>query len=175
MVNNFILFCQKQVSKFGKKDLPSMLITILCVVCYGKDYSFVYTEISTIDSLLYSFCHANIFHLSINLIALWQFRPRWFTVSVAYYITFAIVPFVSVLNVPTCGLSVLLFACYARYYVSWKKSVIRIIIMNSMLLALNMLFSTTYFNVIAHAVAFFVGYIFWTIYYKAKLIWKEEN
>lgn len=154
---------------------PTVFLTLLCLGLHCNHYAFSCSRLSAEDIMLYSFSHANIFHLLINLYALWKFRPRWLTVAVSYFITIAIVPYVCQLTIPTCGLSVLLFACYARYYVSWKKSVVRVIVSNTILLGMNMLFANTFFNVMAHAVAFFIAYIIWSIYYKTKQLWKKEN
>ncbi len=83
------------------------------------------------EHMFYSFSHANIFHLLANLAALFQFKPRWKTCAVAYVAAVAAsyLPMAS-LDVPTCGLSGFIFACYARKYFSFRMNPLRLVLCN---------------------------------------------
>ena len=78
----------------------------------------------TCQRIFYIFSHANIFHLAVNLTALLRFRPRAKTCIVALAVSYAVtfIPFAH-LQVPTCGLSGFLMACFARHYRAWRKPV----------------------------------------------------
>lgn len=119
---------------------------------------------------LYTFCHANIFHLILNLWALSAFRPRKLTLLVGLAIA-TIVPIFSAIATPTCGASAAILAMYARRYVAWRKPWVRIFILNIILLLITFLYDDmAVFNAMAHLMSFSIGYVFWTIYYKLKTI-----
>lgn len=106
------------------KFVPSALIAACCVVsfCLSLDWDFG-AEFSFTRSMLYHFSHANIFHLALNLVALFRFCPRWSTCAVAFACASAasMLPFTCDASEGTCGLSGFLFASYARRYVTWRE------------------------------------------------------
>lgn len=106
--------------------------------------------------LFYHFDHANIFHLALNLWALYQFKPRWKTVVVAYAVSSlaALLPFSSV-AMPTCGLSGMLMAAYARKYAEFRLPIWKPI-------SANMVFALfPMFNWKIHLVSFLISYLVW--------------
>lgn len=83
---------------------------------FGRDFDIV-------CSLLYHFSYANVFHLALNLVALFRFRPRWSTCATAFMCASlaSAFPFTASAAEGTCGLSGFLFAAYARRYATWKE------------------------------------------------------
>lgn len=113
-------------------------------------------EFSLAGSLFYSFSHANIFHLSANLYALYLFKPRFSTCVAAYFsaVTASLLPF-SCMAEPTCGLSAFVFAAYARKYCLWRLPLHRIFIINLVFAILP------HFNWKIHLISFIVSYSYW--------------
>lgn len=134
---------------------PSIVLTMLCVVGYWFNLMFGESQPWWM-CFFYHFDHANIFHLVLNLWALYQFKPRWKTVIVAYAVSSlsALLPFSSV-ALPTCGMSGLLMAAYARKYAEFRMPLWKPI-------AVNMLFALfPMFNWKIHLVSFLISYIAW--------------
>lgn len=151
----------------------SFICLIVCIADINLSYSI--DNLGSADIYLYIFSHANIFHMGINLYALWRFKPRLLTFIVGLIVAM-VVPYVSALSIPTCGASAMIVAMMARHYVAWKKTYTRIIIYNAILLAIMLIPGiSVIFNVLAHIMAFCIGFIFWTTYYKIKILWKKEN
>lgn len=152
--------------------------SLLCIVLHAGGVRFCYSthNLHTTGAYLYTFCHANIFHLAINLYALWRFRPRPYTFLVSLAVA-TVIPLFSALDTPTCGASAMIVAAYSRNYVAWHRSWTRILLLNACLLAFHYVIIGTemmYFNGIAHVMAFSIGYIYWTIHYKIISLWKEN-
>ncbi len=152
------------------KLLPSVIIAITCILLFCFSISFKCdSQSKSILKLLYIFSHANIFHLTLNLIALFQFRPRFKTCIIGYIssVLAAFIPF-SHLAVPTCGLSGFLMACYARRYYSYKLNP-KWLILSNVVLAF-----VPYVNWRIHLISFFIAYIIYgtihryTIYRRSK-------
>lgn len=138
-----------------KRLWPSILLTVLCMVGYWLNLTFG-AEQPWWMCFFYHFDHANVFHLALNLWALYQFKPRWKTCAVAYAVSSlaALLPFSSV-ALPTCGLSGLLMAAYARKYAEFRLPIWKPI-------AANMLFAFfPMFNWKIHLVSFLISYIAW--------------
>ena len=125
--------------------------------------------------LLFHFTHANILHLLANAAALLYFRPRWKTLALAYpaailaallYLTIPLAPVAgasapaSLLTLPTCGLSAIVCACFARRYVAYHKSPLPFILIQLPFILLPN------FNFIIHILSFIIAYIAWRIIYK---------
>ena len=106
-----------------KRLIPSLIIALTSVILQlaGKHFYFDTNSIPY-DHFLYTFTHANIFHLSLNLIALFQFKPRVKTCLIGYVscVLASFVPLAS-LPVPTCGMSGFIMGCYARRYHAYTK------------------------------------------------------
>lgn len=134
---------------------PAIFITLGCLVGFCMDLTFGAGRPWWM-CIVYHFDHANIFHLALNLWALYQFKPRWKTCVVAYATSSlaALIPFVSV-SLPTCGLSGLLMAAYARKYAEFRLPLWKPI-------AVNMVFALfPMFNWKIHLVSFLVSYLVW--------------
>jgi hypothetical protein len=115
---------------------------------------------STINPLLYHFTHASILHLITNAAALLYFRPRWATAAVAYATASlaALCP-ITHLALPTCGLSGLISAAFARRYAAHRLPPWQFILP-------NLLFAFfPNFNYRIHILSFILAYIIWKIYY----------
>lgn len=135
--------------------MPSILIASICILFQLFHIDIHCALHSSLHSkFLYLFSHANIFHLLLNLIALFRFRPRLKTCLIAYVVSVVAVfiPFAH-LPLPTCGLSGFLMACYARRYYSWKLSV-KWILLSNLLLA----FIPVY-NWRVHLICFTLAYL----------------
>ena len=146
------------------KYLLSISIALACILCYCLPIRIGYnSDLSYMGCLLYSFFHANIFHLAVNLVALWRFIPRIHTACVAYVcaVVTAALPFTAI-SEDTYGLSAFLFAAYARRYVAWKQSVGLLI---GIQLALALL---PHINWKAHLCAFLMSYSYWRVFYGRK-------
>jgi hypothetical protein len=146
------------------RTIPSMFIALVCIEFYIFHANFAFsTNCALVNRLLFHFSHANIYHLLINLIALFQFRPRWKTCFVAYIVSTscAFIPVVS-LSVPTLGLSGFIMACYARKYASWQMNPLYLIGINVILAFLPN------FNWRIHVVAFLISYAIWLVITRIK-------
>lgn len=133
----------------------SILIAITCILFHLFSIHVHCTVHSTLHyKLLHLFSHANIFHLLLNLTALFQFRPRLKTCLIGYLVSVSVMflPF-AYTDLPTCGLSGFLMACYARRYYSWKISVKWILLSNLLLAFIPV------FNWRVHLLCFFLSYL----------------
>lgn len=104
---------------------PSCAMTVMCAVCFIFSIRFDFGDgFPPVHSLLYHFCHANLFHLLLNTTALFRFRPRWSTCAVAYISASlaSLMPFTWSAAEGTCGLSGFLFAAYARRLATWREN-----------------------------------------------------
>lgn len=143
-----------------KKLLPTITITAVCVTAQLTSHTFTfYSQCGAAGHLLYHFSHANIFHLALNLLALFSFVPRTSTCMVAYIAATvaSYLPFMG-MDAPTCGLSAFVFAAYARKYYFWRMPVWRLLAAN-VALAL-----VPWFNWKIHISAFLLSYLMWMAY-----------
>ena len=141
-----------------KKYIPSLVMTLPAVFLLAfRPHGFT-TSALLPGCLYYHFFHANIWHLLGNLLALFPFHPRWKTLGVAYVSATlaAIIPGVAVAD-PTCGMSAILYACFARSYAANRRNPIP-------LLALNMAFVfIPAVNWRIHLAAFVISYVTWLL------------
>lgn len=145
-------------SNFSRQT-TSIIIAVTCVIFYFSHSNFDFNSQSDFQSkLLYIFSHANIFHLTLNLIALFRFKPRIKTCFVAFISSAAaaFIPFAS-MELPTCGLSGFLMACYARRYCSHRLNIIWIIASNLAMSIIPVL------NWKIHLLSFFIAYSIWHV------------
>ena len=140
---------------FDVRLWPCVILTLLCAVGYWFDLTFG-SDAPWWRCFVYHFDHANIFHLALNLWAMYQFKPRWKTFAVAYIVssTAALLPLSSV-ALPTCGLSGLLMAAYARKYAEFRMPIWKPIAVNMVFALLPM------FNWKIHLVSFLLSYLVW--------------
>lgn len=122
------------------------------------------TEAATpLFPLLYHFTHANILHLIANAAALLYFKPRPSTAVMAFLVASAValLPFLQ-LDAPTCGLSAIACAAFARRYVAWHTNPLPF-------LAFQLLFAfIPNFNFKIHVIAFLTALVIWKILYWSK-------
>lgn len=140
------------------KYIPSLAIALpACLLMIAGPHGFTSSHVFP-QCLYYHFFHANIWHLLGNLLALFLFHPRWKTLGVAYASATlsAIIPGVAVAE-PTCGMSAILYACFARSYAANRRNPIP-------LLALNMAFVfIPAVNWRIHLAAFVISYVTWLL------------
>lgn len=143
-----------------KPFVPSIAVALLCLCFQASGARFAYTAGSGVwEHLFYGFCHANVFHLALNLMALFQFKPRVKTCVIGYVasVVASFVPFAS-LDVPTLGLSGFVMACYARRYYAFRLKPWRIILANVVLAFVP------FYNWRIHLLSFFIAYIIYGIW-----------
>ena len=141
-----------------KRLIPSLIIALTSVILQlaGKHFYFDTNSIPY-DHFLYTFAHGNIFHLSLNLIALFQFKPRVKTCLIGYVscVLASFVPLAS-LPVPTCGMSGFIMGCYLSLILSlWR------IILSNIVRAFIPLF-----NWRIHLLSFLIAYIIYGVIQK---------
>ena len=136
------------------------LIALSCIIFYYDHQTYGFSTHSGLkDHLLYHFCHANVFHLAANLLALYAFRPRIYTCIVAYTcaVLVSYIPII-IYDTPTMGLSAFLFAAYSRKFYFHHLNPSRLI-----LLQLAFAFIPG-INWMIHIAAFISGYLYWMVY-----------
>lgn len=147
-----------------RQSFLSFVISAVCVVMYlaGDRYG-VGEGSGLLDALTYHFCHANIFHLALNLYALLRFCPRPLTCLVGFVsaTVAALIPWCH-MALPTCGLSGMIMACYARKYQSWRLDMTRLAVINVILAFFP------FFNWKIHIVSFILAYCFYEIRAKVR-------
>lgn len=164
---------REKISQIKHNQLLKYIITITSIVFLVLDIAFDITfnitnTFSVRNSLLYIFSHANIFHLALNIWALWSFKPRIKTCIIAFIVSFAVtlLPFIH-LEQPTCGLSGFLLACFARRYQSHRINPWRILLVNLIFIPFPM------FNWKIHLAAFFIAYIYYFIEERTRTLLKR--
>ena len=148
-----------------KEYWPSAILTIICVTIWlmGKKTaeSMAVSSIAVWQCIfLYHFAHANIFHLICNLMALWPFRPRPMTVLVAFLCSSASALILMAYYPgygPVCGLSAMLFACFARRYATWKLPIWKIVLLNVAFIFIPRV------DGLLHLLSFFLSYAVWKV------------
>lgn len=150
------------LKRFDRKYWPSLVLTLMCLTVsfLGRDVrdSMAVSYDSWHNVLLYHFAHANIFHLICNLMALWPFAPRIRTVIVAYAcssFSALLLAFTVPGYGPVCGLSAMLFACFARRYATWQKPTWQILLVNLPFLFIPQV------DALLHLLSFYTSYLIW--------------
>lgn len=106
------------IKKFGERNfIVKLTLTVVCVSCCFWHVGF-YKGCPIENHFLYSFFHANVFHLIINLMVLWNIRNR---ISVVPSLLIAVAASFLPMYVqePTMGLSGFLFAAFG---IMWGKT-----------------------------------------------------
>jgi len=171
--------------------IPTITLTTITLTTWLAQQGF--PSLSTPSSpfphiLTYHFFHANIYHLLLNLLALWLYRPRTATLITAYltatlaaYIDSLITPAISTLytgnsgfppftpnpplpQFPTIGLSALIFAAFARNYVAWHRHTYPILI------AIIITAPIPNLNWHLHLISFITSHIIWKAIYKTRAL-----
>lgn len=148
---------ERSTSTLLTRYLPSILITLVCVVFFIMGIKIGFTGSPCIrTALLYHFSHANIFHMLANMICLFQFHPRWKTCAVAFAAASvaSFIPYMS-MALPTYGLSAFLFAAYARKFATWRLNPWKLIAFNLLFIFIPV------FNWKIHLSAFGISYLIW--------------
>lgn len=104
------------VSKtLGRKgNLTKAILSILCLVCLPLHIGFN-EGCPWWNHILYSFSHVNIFHLTINLIVLWNVRNKLRPIqSFVIAVAASFLPMYA--SAPTMGISGLLFASFGQMW-----------------------------------------------------------
>lgn len=138
--------------------LARIVLSVICLVCYIWHIGF-YEGCPWWNHLAYVFCHANIFHLAINLMVLWSIKNK-INVIEAIVIAFAASFLPMYVSEPTMGLSGFLFAAFGCMWGKtgrWKdatKKVIPFILITMVMPNVNGLL---------HFYCFLLGYLFETL------------
>lgn len=140
------------------KYIPSLFIALpACILIFVGPYGFTSSELFP-QCLYYHFFHANIWHLLGNLLALFPFHPRWKTLCVAYVTATlaAVIPWVAVSD-PTCGMSAILYACFARNYAENRRNPVPLLVANMIFVFIPAV------NWRIHLAAFVISYVTWLL------------
>ena len=149
--------------------VSSLVLAVPAVVVFfiGKDFrlslAFGYGA-AWYTFFLYHFSHANLFHLAANMVALFEFKPRWNTVLVGYICSTlsAFLLGLMPMDIMTCGMSGLIMACIARKYASWKWKIWKILVINLVLAFIPN------FDWRIHLLSFFMSYAIWKVVNRAR-------
>lgn len=116
MAKNIILR-KLEGSSIKRNVLDKSLLTLFCLLFYAWHIGFS-ADVSWQHHVLFNFCHANIFHLIINLMVLWQVQNR-IPVVEALLVSFLASYLPMYVSAPTMGLSGFLFAAFG---IMWGKT-----------------------------------------------------
>lgn len=146
----------------NRNDKIKVILTVICLFSYQYHIGF-YEECPILNRLAYSFCHANIWHLAINIFVLWSIQGKLYVIA-----PLAIAIYASTLPMcvtePTMGLSGFLFAwfgiAWGRAKKPWQgmKAILPYIL-------ITMLISNV--NGLLHLYTFLLGLVFSYIYFKS--------
>lgn len=118
MAKNIIIeTLESRIKANARNLLDKSMLTLLCVVFYFAHIGFA-TDSPWQAHVLFSFCHANVFHLIINLWVLWQIQNR-IPVVEALLVAFLTSYLPMYVSEPTMGLSGFLFAAFG---IMWGKT-----------------------------------------------------
>lgn len=160
-----------------KDCIPSFVLLACCLCCSLLEHGGIVNRqtfggcpVTLSDCMTYHFSHANIFHLAANTFALLSFRPRWSTLLASYLCATMAALLLSCATAvighplpPTCGMSGILFAAFARRAVAWKQFPL-------MLLAVNFIFALSpLYSWQTHLVSFLISYGLWHLYYRQNI------
>lgn len=104
-------------SRSGEIDIATRwAVTIACIVLFPAHSGF-YSGCSLDERFAYSFCHANLFHLTINLMVLWNIKGKF-----TFMLPFAISVLASFLPMHTTGVTMGLSGFLFAYFgMEWGK------------------------------------------------------
>lgn len=92
-------------------------LAAFCVASYKYHIGF-YEGCPMFNRIAYSFCHANVFHLVVNLFVLWSIRGKLYVIA-PLVIAFCASLLPMMVTEPTMGLSGYLFAWFG---IAWGKA-----------------------------------------------------
>lgn len=144
------------MKKLIKSVPPSnVCLALLAIVCFAFGFSHpVVWFVPGINHLLFSFSHANIFHLLANVFALALLRKP---VGWVAFLAASVASFLPMSSTPTLGLSALLFAhigstwAPSRGFTPMCRKVLPFAVLVGLLPGVNLLI---------HIYALFLGYLF---------------
>lgn len=145
----------REIQGRPRNFLIKVVLSVLCLACFPLHVGF-YEGCVWWNPLIYSFCHANIFHLAINLIVLWNIKNNLRPVqALVIAIIASLLPMY--VTAPTMGLSGFLFSSFGLMWGRtgrWKEAFTKVMpfVMITMLVP-NV-------NGLLHLYAFYIGYIF---------------
>lgn len=147
----------------NRNDKIKIILTAICLASYQYHIGF-YEGCPIFNRIAYTFCHANIFHLAINLFVLWGIRGKLFFVAplaIAFYSSF--LPMC--VTEPTMGLSGFLFAWFG---IAWGRALKPLQGFVAVLpyILITMLISNV--NGLLHLYTFLIGLYCSYIYYRCK-------
>lgn len=143
------------------KDYLMTIVLLICCAVIPKTYlteSYVWQE-----ALFFHFTHANVFHLILNSLFLFRYKPRWRSTVFGWFAASlaALLPLCAC-DLPTCGLSGVCYAMAARSNAYTGKP-------DWWLLAANVPMALTgVFNWKLHIMSYLISYLSWTIYLQIK-------
>lgn len=131
-----------------------MALAFICKLQYP-----VIWNVCSLNHFLYIFSHANIFHLLANIIVLVSFRKK---INFIAWIAAVTASFMPMANIPTVGMSALLFAHLGTTWAPTKgfKNMCRKILPFAVACGL-----LPGINLLIHIYALFLGYTFMYLYY----------
>lgn len=151
-------------SRSEEMDLATRLvITIACIALFPAHSGF-YSGCSLDERIVYSFCHANLFHLAINLMVLWSIKGK-----LTFMLPFAISVLASFMPMSsggvTMGLSGFLFAYFGMEWGKIRGRYALKIYKPLLLILITMLIPNV--NGMLHLYTFVIGCVF--SYLKSRL------
>lgn len=141
---------------YGERNLPlKITLSVVCLLCSFWHVGFCPGS-PLVCHLVYSFFHANIFHLAINLMVLWSIKNR-ISVLPAFVIAVLASFLPTWVNEPTMGLSGFLFAVFGIMWggVGRLKDAAKTVMP---FILLTMFFPNI--NALLHLYCFWLGYIY---------------
>lgn len=149
---------------FIRRNKGKFLLSVICVLACGCHIGFSAGS-SLLVHIMAQFCHANIFHLAVNLMVLWNIRGR-----ISYGLSMLVAVVSSFLPMfvfgPTMGLSGFLFAAFG---IMWGRSrlVWKAYVKAGPLILITMLIPNV--NGIFHLYAFSIGILvgFWRFSFRS--------
>ena len=144
-------------SRSREIDLATRLVvTIACIALFPAHSGF-YSGCSLDERLAYSFCHANLFHLAINLVVLWGIKRKLtFVLPFAISVLASFIPMLS--GGVTMGLSGFLFAYFGMEWGKVRGRYALKVYRPLLLILITILIPNV--NGMLHLYTFVIGYVF---------------
>lgn len=154
----------------NRNNKIKIVLTAICLASYQYHIGF-YEGCPIFNRLAYSFCHANVWHLAVNLFVLWSIQGKLYIIApLAIAVYSSLLPMY--VTAPTMGLSGFLFAWFG---IAWGKALKPWSGFIAVLpyLCITMLISNV--NGLLHLYAFLIGLILSYIYFKCCYLIKTRK